>query len=289
MLDSGVGHGIGHEVVAVWRYPVKSMGGERLDAVDVRPGGIVGDRRWAVRDLATGRVASAKRPRPFGALLDWSAATRDDGTVVVTAPDGATWEAGDPGLDAALSSRLGVDVALDEVEPGADAAYDSEWPEIPGTTLSDTEATFATAMMTDKVAFVDLAALHIVLEESRRRLEAWAGVPTPVERFRPNLVVRAVADHPPPDGGDAEALVELGWVDVSARLGEVPVTLTAPAPRCVMTTLDQGGLGPAREVLAVLAERARVSSEFGTFACFGAYAEVAAPGRVAIGDRLVAA
>lgn len=288
MLSAGVEHGIGHEVVAVWRYPVKSMGGERLDAADLRPGGIVGDRRWAVRDLATGRIASAKRPRPFGALLEWSAATLDDGTVVVTAPDGAGWEAGDPELDAALSSCLDVDVTLDEVERGADATYDSEWPEIPGTTLSDTEATFPTAMMTEKVAFVDLAALHIVVEESRRRLEAWTGVAAPVERFRPNLVVRAVADHPPPGDDDVQAFVELGWVDVSATLGAVPVTLTAPAPRCVMTTLDQGGLGPAREVLAVLAERARVSSEFGTFACFGVYAEVAGPGRVAVGDRLVA-
>ena len=52
----------GYEVSGLWRYPVKSMGGERLETVTLTAAGIDGDRRWAVRDLETGKVASAKRP-----------------------------------------------------------------------------------------------------------------------------------------------------------------------------------------------------------------------------------
>ncbi|MDP9257522.1 MAG: MOSC N-terminal beta barrel domain-containing protein, partial [Actinomycetota bacterium] len=47
---------------ALWRYPVKSMLGEELDAVDLSEGGVVGDRAYALRDRETGKVASAKHP-----------------------------------------------------------------------------------------------------------------------------------------------------------------------------------------------------------------------------------
>lgn len=39
------------EVAQLWRYPVKSLGGERLDDVEIGPRGVLGDRLWAVRDL----------------------------------------------------------------------------------------------------------------------------------------------------------------------------------------------------------------------------------------------
>src|SRR5215475_13282360 len=34
-------------VAGLWRYPVKSMAGEELDAVEVSWHGLAGDRRWA--------------------------------------------------------------------------------------------------------------------------------------------------------------------------------------------------------------------------------------------------
>ena len=43
----------------LWRYPVKSMLGEELEAVDLKEGGVVGDRAYALRDKETGKVASA--------------------------------------------------------------------------------------------------------------------------------------------------------------------------------------------------------------------------------------
>ena len=86
-----------YEVNGLWRYPVKSLAGEAVESVELDTGGVAGDRRWGFRDLDTGRLASAKKPRPFGGLLDWSARITHDGTVEVAAP-GATrprwrWEA----------------------------------------------------------------------------------------------------------------------------------------------------------------------------------------------------
>ncbi|MEX1317229.1 MAG: MOSC N-terminal beta barrel domain-containing protein, partial [Synechococcaceae cyanobacterium] len=49
---------VGH-VQALWRYPVKSMLGERLERLEVEPRGVVGDRGYALWDPATRRVASA--------------------------------------------------------------------------------------------------------------------------------------------------------------------------------------------------------------------------------------
>ena len=61
-------------VRALWRFPVKSMLGEQLDAADVGEGGIVGDRAYAVRDRQTGKVASAKHPKLWPGLLACRAA-----------------------------------------------------------------------------------------------------------------------------------------------------------------------------------------------------------------------
>src|SRR5438105_156900 len=62
---------------SLWRYPVKSMLGEELDAVDVGEGGVVGDRAYALRDRETGKVASAKHPRLWPNLLACRAAFVD--------------------------------------------------------------------------------------------------------------------------------------------------------------------------------------------------------------------
>ena len=57
------------KVEELWRFPVKSMGGERLEHLEFDVDGVVGDRRFAVRDSETGLIASAKRPGRWGVLL----------------------------------------------------------------------------------------------------------------------------------------------------------------------------------------------------------------------------
>lgn len=73
------------KVGEIWRYPVKSMAGERLERTEVGPLGIPGDRALAVVD-ATGRIIDA-RSRPQ--LLRHRASLGSDGRVLV---DGRDWE-----------------------------------------------------------------------------------------------------------------------------------------------------------------------------------------------------
>ncbi len=270
---------VAYAVAGLWRYPVKSMAGEQVESIDLDAGGVAGDRRWAVRDLETGRLASAKKPRPFGGLLDWAARITDDGSVEVTSPDGDRWMAGDPGLDAALSTAFGGSLAMTPVEAGREETYDSEWPEIPGTALSDVEMELPVAMMTERSSFVDLAAVHLVVADSVDHLAGLIGADVPVERFRPTMLLRAT------DTSAAPGFADLSWVDRTATVGGVGLAISGPAPRCVMTTLPQGGHGRQREVLATLAEHARHDTGMGVFACLGTYGEVATPGSVRLGDR----
>ncbi|MGH7133984.1 MAG: MOSC N-terminal beta barrel domain-containing protein, partial [Phycisphaerales bacterium] len=88
---------IGH-VTELWRYPVKSMGGESLPRATVGPLGIPGDRGWALRDEAAGEMRGAKKmpvlmqcrarydAEPNGAAIP---------PVTMTLPDGSTLHSGD--------------------------------------------------------------------------------------------------------------------------------------------------------------------------------------------------
>src|SRR5262245_24568017 len=90
----------------LWRYPFKSMQGERLQATTLGPLGVPGDRGWAVRDETAGEIRGAKR---LPALLKCSAryVREPDGdtipAVTITLPDGADCRSDEPGAAQALS------------------------------------------------------------------------------------------------------------------------------------------------------------------------------------------
>jgi uncharacterized protein YcbX len=101
------------KVVALQRFPVKSMGGDQLDEVEVTVTGLVGDREWAVYD-AQGKLASGKHSRRFRRMdpVFELVARRDGDETVVRLPDGSEHRAGEPATDAALSEHFGERVAL---------------------------------------------------------------------------------------------------------------------------------------------------------------------------------
>src|SRR5918994_4526264 len=71
---------------ALWRFPVKSMLGEELEAVDLGEGGIVGDRAYAIVDKETGKVASAKHSKLWPDLLKCRAALVEPPRAAADAP-----------------------------------------------------------------------------------------------------------------------------------------------------------------------------------------------------------
>src|SRR2546425_5706827 len=97
-------------VIGLWRYPVKSMMGEELNAAEVTDRGLVGDRQFAVVDASTGKVAGAKNPRKWGNFFDFRAAyvkPPEVGSklpvVRLTLPDGTVVTSEQPDLARILS------------------------------------------------------------------------------------------------------------------------------------------------------------------------------------------
>ena len=100
-------------VVALQRFPVKSMGGESLFAVEVGEAGLVGDREWAVYG-ADGKLASGKHSRRFRRMdpvFDLVAARRD-ADAVVSLPGGREVVAGQADSDSVLSDHFGEPVTV---------------------------------------------------------------------------------------------------------------------------------------------------------------------------------
>jgi hypothetical protein len=134
---SGDGVVIG-SVVALWRYPVKSMAGEELDEAVVTERGVLGDRAYALLDRAEGKIASAKHPRKWGQLLELRASyawppARGGALppVRIALPDGATIASSDDGVDEVLSQVTGRRVTLTATAAGT-GTLEEYWPAIDG-------------------------------------------------------------------------------------------------------------------------------------------------------------
>ena len=76
------------KIAAIWRYPVKSMAGERLDSVPIATNGLIGDRVVQVYDRNGRLVTARKNPR----LLRLKATIGSDGEPLV---DGFRWDSGE--------------------------------------------------------------------------------------------------------------------------------------------------------------------------------------------------
>jgi uncharacterized protein YcbX len=199
-------------VVGLWRYPVKSMQGERLQATEVDDHGVVGDRRWALLDLRTGLTLTARRQPE---LLHASACL--DGAGVRIELPGGTIAADDD----ALSAWLGHPVALVEADGERRGEYetpvDAEHEEGEWVRWRGPSGTFHDSTRT-QVSIV-----------STGNLRQWD-----VRRFRPNVLV----------DGDEDALV-----GTSVRAGSVALDVVKQIDRCVVVTRTQPGLGRDLEPL----------------------------------------
>src|SRR6266516_4247358 len=100
-------------IVSLWRYPVKSMMGEELNAAEVTKGGLMADRAYALVDRSDGKVASAKNPRKWPQLFDFRAALSERPKtganappVRITLPDGTAVNSDQPDVNQILSNVL---------------------------------------------------------------------------------------------------------------------------------------------------------------------------------------
>jgi uncharacterized protein YcbX len=275
-------------VAVLSRYPAKSMLGEARGTLAVAARGIVGDRAWAVLDDATGKVASAKRPKLWRGLLGCAARTLGEenqagGAVEIELPDGTTRRAGDPELDGLLSTLTGRAVRLASLPPDG-AEIDRSFPEEVLAEGLGADVEFSLLTLGGGAppgTFLDYAPLHLITSTTLDSIGA--ALPDgaiEATRYRPNVVVRTP--------GDDAGFPENAWVGGTLRIGDaVVLRVVLQTPRCAIPMLAHGALPPRPGALRATAERNRVEIPgFGNQPCAGVYAEIVQEGTIREGDRV---
>lgn len=254
-------------VASLWRYPVKSMQGEELNAIEVTVAGLLGDRRFAVVDQATGKVAGAKNPRKWPGFLQFRASYVSPPVagaalppVRVTLPDGTCVTSEEADLPKLLSQALGRDVSFSVATDSTSASAEDF--------VVETEEVVDWEMPAG--TYFDCAPVHLVTTATIDQLRGLypAGRFEP-RRFRPNIIVAT--------GPDVSGFVENDWLGHEVAIGPtVRLRVLMPTGRCVMTTLPQADLPKDPGILRTAAQHNN--------AAIGVYAEVVRPGAVRRGD-----
>lgn len=203
----------------LWRYPVSSVTGERVAEVEVSSAGMIGDRRYALVDRATGIVAHPERDQRWQKAIFIRSRTAATG-IEILVPEGDWQSVDDPGLAASLSEFLGFDANVRPYER----------------TL---EASRRDAFALDRY---DVSPLHLLTTASVDHLKTLHPGGNPDRRrFRPNILMQSEPD--------ISGFAELGWIDAGIRLGEVEGKVIAPTKRCGFTIIEQEGIANDPEIL----------------------------------------
>jgi uncharacterized protein YcbX len=284
-------------VRTLWRFPVKSMLGEELDAADLTQDGLVGDRAYALRDRETGKVASAKHPKVWPNLLGCRAsfvepphAGEDLPPVRMELADGTTVQSDAAGAESVLSRFFGRDVELGRA---AENGYtidqyhpDEENYDPDGHRDEVVEARLGAAFFNDRGlpsvvsegSFFDLFPLSVLTTSTLEKFgELAPGSRFDARRFRMNVIIET----------SASGFVENDWVGRLLAIGEdVRLAVALPDPRCVMPSLAHEDLPRDPQVLKTLAKHNRIEITGALYPCAGVYAIAEATGTISRGDRV---
>jgi MOSC domain-containing protein len=205
---------IGH-VEAIFRYPVKSMAGEPLEAAELGWHGLAGDRRFAFRRIDDRSGFPWLSASQLPELLRFAPQRRDVAAQVelpthVRTPDGQELPVFGEELATEIGRRYGAPVQMMQLRHG----------------------------------IFDEATLSVIALDTVREIGRLAGRTLDVRRFRPNVVVRLL--RPVPFGED-------DWLGGLLSFGEgedsPAITVTMLDPRCSMLNLDPDSASSAPEVL----------------------------------------
>ncbi|HEV7257198.1 MAG TPA: MOSC domain-containing protein [Bosea sp. (in: a-proteobacteria)] len=212
--------GLAGSVSSLWRYPVSSMGGERLVRAPVTMSGVDGDRIWGLLDAANERIASPGREKHFVKVPHGHA--RFTGAGVAISADGRQWSPPDDAAALqALSSLFGFMPVLRPFAPFGGEGFRPRYQHAP---------------------------IHLITTAGMRSLERdMPGSVIDERRFRPNIVV----DWP----DEAEAMPEQGWIGRDIRIGAVVLRGREPCGRCGFITIEQEAIPLDVELLRNVVRR----------------------------------
>ncbi|MEX3969686.1 MOSC domain-containing protein [Paraburkholderia caribensis] len=240
------------KITSIHRYPVKSMGGEDLDSVEVTRTGLEGDRAYALTEAGSRRLVTAKNSGGEASILDFTALySTEPGpesvmSLQIRLPDGKLTSPREPDCNQRLSLALKREVHL--TTP----------------VRSDTHGQSIVATG----AFFDLGTIHIVSTSSMNALQTM--LPKSEihpRRFRANFVIELI---------EGDLFVEETWIGRLVRIGEVSLVVKEPTVRCTVPTRAQGSLTRDVSILRTIFQ------EIDGF--FGVYADVLRAGPVRVND-----
>lgn len=268
-------------IAELWRYPVKSMLGERVPELLVTRGGGVGDRAWALREPESGRIASAKKyPRLLAFRAGYETEPTPDAParIRIEAPDGRQFTPDDGDASAIVSEIVGARLQFESC-----AAADERTGIDPQTVFGDvpvgelkpewTPETLPDYFQLMSGSFLEIGPLFLVTSGSIEHLRTLQGGTARIDRrrFRPNIYVDSVRA--------AGGFVEDGWLEKTLILGrQVELDEFQPTLWCVTSTLAQEDLPRDLSIL-----RTAVQHHKG---CLGVYASVRKAGIVRVDDTI---
>lgn len=283
---------IGH-VGELWRYPVKSMAGERLATTEVVPTfGIPGDRAWALRDEEAGEIRGARRMVPMLACHPryLEAPVGDSAPPIqITLPSGRVTTSADPLINELLSAELGKQVSLWPRQPATNVEFfrrahvgdeaelrdnlgllpDEPLPDL--TVAPEAMRRHLTEFVAPLGTYFDAYPLSLITTASMNAIGAASPESTiDSRRFRQNVVVETT--------DDITGYVEAGWAGRHLKIGSLHAVVTIPIPRCVMVTLPQDGLPQDRPLMRALVRH--------TGQMLGVYLQLPQRGIISEGDPI---
>lgn len=288
----------GMTIAELWRFPVKSMRGERLESAAVTARGLAGDRAYALREVESGKIVTAKNVRRYPDLLacraSFTAPPRPGEAAPparIELPDGTSIVTDDDDAERVLSAHWKCDLAIVRAAPD-DFTIDQYHPDIEDVEPAGRRdawveqpvgaAYFAAAGVESPVRpglLFDLFPLTVMTTATLARLgAALPGSRIDSRRFRMNIVVET--------GGSG--FIENDWIGGTVTIGDgVRLRITLPDPRCVMTTLPQEDLPRDPGILKALVEHNRLDLGEGAFyPCAGVFADAESFGTVRVGDAV---
>lgn len=281
-------------ITSIWRYPVKSMAGERIAAADIGEFGLRADRTWAVRDVEMNATTSAKRlPGLMLCSARYAAPPPPDAgpgnapEVIIGLPDGREFSSADPAIHRELSAYVDREVELCPLP----ALSERDKYRGPIATKADMRTIFGlgpdeplpdlsvfpvrklaeiSRYATPVGSYVDAYPVHLMTEQSLQAMSELAPESEfDVRRFRPTILI---------DASDPSGQPELAWCGGILRGKGVALAPLIPTIRCVMPTHEQSGLRRDPAITRTIAAHSR--------RCLGVYGNVVTPGRVTEGDTL---
>jgi len=277
-------------VKELWRFPVKSMGGERLREATLTPRGIPGDRGWALRDEKSGEVRGAKK---MPALIRCTAAYVEEpaGDSIpparIALPGGTSVLSTDPAANGLLSALLGRSVTIWPQQPADRLDFYRRHPDNPDLAVELREILgrlpdepmpnlkglppeifeFTSPLGT----YFDAFPLHLLTTASLREIASCNRTASfDVRRFRPNILIESEPE--------LSQYAENRWAGGELTIRDARIAVTIPAMRCVMTTLEQPGVTKDPSVLRTIV---RDSGQ-----TLGVYANITRSGKIALGDEV---